>query len=331
MGRSNGDRCKIYWATDYGEHAIGNAYGYRVHNNTLREYVRMIADLREDAPNALLITAPEFYKRIEGKVNFLFTMFEGTTLPDIYVKAIKQADYLIAPSTWVKERFDQYFAPAIKSFVVNHGVEGVFSYKKRHYPTDRPFRYLWMGAPNPRKGWEEIVVVWDRVGFKHNPTVELYLKTTRVEGLQRKGNVILDGRNLTKRQLAALYHKAHCFVFPTRGEGFGLTLAEAMRTGLPCIATDYSGVRDFFDSTVGYPIGYKMGEGEMTFIGTKLKARTQIAFPDIVQLVEAMAEVRKNYDEALKRGKRASARIRTRFTWPLAAKRLVDVIKEYGR
>ena len=41
--------------------------------------------------------------------------------------------------------------------------------------------------------------------------------------------------------LVQMYHHAHAFCFPSMGEGFGLTLAEAMATGLPVIVPRMGG------------------------------------------------------------------------------------------
>lgn len=327
--KNTSNRFKIHWATWIPEEkTIGNAFGYAVHNNTLRKYVEKIADITPEAEDVLFIVAPEFFKgKVLGKRNWLFTMFEAETMPEEWVVNIQRADFLITPSTWVRDLFSKWFDKE-KIFVVSHGVEPVFAYKKRKIPHNKPFRFLWVGAPNPRKGWEEVIAIWEKTDFAKLPGVELYLKTTKYPKVSRRGNVILDGRKLSTKDLIRLYHSAHCFIFPTRGEGFGLTLAEAMRTGLPCIATEYSGVTDFFDETVGYPVSHFLDEVDIIDqTGEKVQSVTG-AFPKVEEIVERMIEVVGDYRTALKKGERASKRIRSKFTWPLAAQRLVNIMQE---
>jgi glycosyltransferase involved in cell wall biosynthesis len=45
--------------------------------------------------------------------------------------------------------------------------------------------------------------------------------------------------------LVALMQSCHAFVLPTRGEGWGLPILEAMACELPCIVTGYSGLTEF--------------------------------------------------------------------------------------
>jgi glycosyltransferase involved in cell wall biosynthesis len=328
---SEEERLKIWWVTASNESNIGNVYGYRTHNETLRKYVERIAELTHEADDALMITVPEFYdEKIPGKVNWLFTMFEGLELPEIYKKNIQKADFLITPSTWVRDTFANYFDPK-RIFVVSHGVESDFTYKKRK--VKRRFRYLWVGAPNPRKGWQELAYLWDKVGMKYEPTMELYLKTTGLKQkapIEQRLNVILDNRDLSKADLVKLYHSAHCFVFPTRGEGFGLTLAEAMRTGMPCIATNFSGVTDFFDESVGYPTQFKIAPGDVSSPVLGPLGKIDVAYSDVEDLFNKMIWVKEHYKKAREKGKAASIRIARDFTWDLSARKLVDIIRTYG-
>ena len=46
------------------------------------------------------------------------------------------------------------------------------------------------------------------------------------------------------REVEQILSKSHIFVLPSRWEGFPLTILEAMRAGLPVVASDVGGVRE---------------------------------------------------------------------------------------
>lgn len=78
--------------------------------------------------------------------------------------------------------------------------------------------------------------------------------------LDRCRNVVLITEMLSSHDLYRLINVADCYVSPHRSEGFGLTLAEAMRLGKPVISTDYSGTRDFVLDGIALPLNYQLVE-----------------------------------------------------------------------
>jgi len=55
-----------------------------------------------------------------------------------------------------------------------------------------------------------------------------------------------------KEELARLYREAAALLFPTRYEGFGLPVAEAMASGTPVVATPDAAVREVGGDAVAY-------------------------------------------------------------------------------
>ena len=112
------------------------------------------------------------------------------------------------------------------------------------------------------------------------------------------------------------------YVLPSRGEGFGLTGLEALATGLPLIATNWSGPTEYMDPDDSFPLGYRMADAG----GTRLQNSRDFgewAEPDLGHLRELMRYLYEHREEGTAAGRRASARVHRDWTWSRVAKQLV--------
>lgn len=71
-------------------------------------------------------------------------------------------------------------------------------------------------------------------------------------------NIRVIEHTMRRSELLQLYGDCDCLISLHRSEGFGLALAESMLSGIPVLATDWSGTTDFINSTTGYPVPYRL-------------------------------------------------------------------------
>lgn len=126
-------------------------------------------------------------------------------------------------------------------------------------------------------------------------------------------NVVLIDRQMDDDEIKNLIRCADCFVSLHRSEGFGRGLAEAMYLGKPVIGTAYSGNMDFMTEENSLLIPYSLTPlqaGDYPFWSGQVWAE-----PDLDSAVAAMISLidRPGYGIAL--GKRASADLRSNFSY----------------
>ena len=315
----------------------GNRFGYISASVNLAQALEATGVTLDDgARTAVHFCHPVDYRPIQGKRNVLFTMAEGQPLMPEFRAAFERADAVMAPSRFVKRLFRKALG-STPCCVSRLGFDPyAFRFVERSWNPSEPFLFLWVGASSARKGWDRIISAWGRV-FADADWAGLILKTTdpRDEGraiadaiAQRTGvqNVVFDSRRYSREELAALYAKAHCFVFPSHGEGFGLTALEAMATGLPVIAIDYGGTRDFLDTHTAYFAAHTLGV-EYDCDRRPLHA----AYADIPDLARCMVKVAKEYPAALRKGAAGAMRAISGFTWEHAACELLSNLERLDR
>ena len=263
--------------------------------------------------------------------------WEFGSIPAQWVDAINQnVDELWVPSTFVRDCYVRDGVHADKVFVVPNGVSEVFfeEVPPLQLPTQKQFRFLFVGGTIPRKGIDILLDGYTRT-FTRDDDVALVIKDFGTNTFYRRQNfvepirwyqkqpdapeiVYLD-EELDDRQMNALYRACHALVHPYRGEGFGLPIAEAMACGLPVIVTGFGAAMDFCDAERAWLIPAEVEYFPDNLIGeTETVSHPFWARPQRDAMESLMEQVYRNYSQARERAESASRWVRENLTWARA-------------
>jgi glycosyltransferase involved in cell wall biosynthesis len=199
---------------------------------------------------SLVYSYPTNLKWAHAKKKVCYTMFETDKIPGSWIPLLNAYDLVLVPTHWGKDVFEKCgVTTPIK--VVNLGYnDKVFTYFER--PEREIFTFLNYEAFTIRKGWHELFKAW-QIAFTEDEPVRMIFKTIastldkRIPYMGEYKNIEVINEAYTQEQLFDLLKQADCFVYPSRGEGFGIPPLEAMATGIPCIAPNAHGVSEYFN------------------------------------------------------------------------------------
>lgn len=133
--------------------------------------------------------------------------------------------------------------------------------------------------------------------------------------------------HVPQSDLPGLYKAADAFVLPSRGEGWGRPIVEAMAMALPVIATNWSGPTEYLTEENGYPLPVdrmsRVVEGP--FEGHFW------AEPSVERLRVLMRHVASNPGEGRRKGRRARQDMIGRFSPEIVAGLVADQVLKIWR
>ena len=296
-----------------------------------------IATSQADDINICFVAA-NIHEHFRGR-NIQWVVFESTRIPATIQPAIQGADQVWVPSAWGHSVLTAHGIHADRIRIVPEGVDGTrfHAHGRRPRSTARPFRFLTVGKYEQRKNIDLTIEAFAQV-YANQAQAELVIKSNYFTNHREKhselqgkisdlglDNVTLLWDEMTETQLADLYRACDVFVLPTRAEGWGLPLIEAVAAGLPIITTMYSGHMEFlqhvYDSVL--PVSHVMTQIDCpeycSYYPDSMNDWGVWAQPDLNSLVVCMQQSLQQEQELYDRAQRNSKIIRERFSWSQSA------------
>ncbi len=203
-----------------------------------------------------------------GRLVVIFP-WELGALPRDWIEPLRTVpDEIWAPSTYVRDCLVVNGIDPEQIAVVPHGVNPLLFNRRAPafaLPTDKTFRFLFVGGTLPRKGADLVLEAYTRL-FGPDDDVCLVVKDAgvgsfyrgqgvgdRIKALEADSaapDVLYIPEDLATEAMPLVYRACQSLVAPYRAEGFALPILEAMACGLAVIATGHGACLDYCDDTV---------------------------------------------------------------------------------
>lgn len=240
----------------------------------------------------------------------VFTMWEATVLPESFRESLHEFETIIVPSQQNAELFGRYHDN------IRYVPLGVDPERWHYVPRTPPgvfFDFL-IGGSGERKGTDLAYRAFVKVfgGYKagDGPQPRLILKSPRGDqGYPHHPYITVVGGKLPDEDEVSLYASAHCYLQPSRGEGFGLQPLQAIAQGMPTILTDAHGHESF--AHLGLGISAELAQSGYFIYGDA----GEWWEPSFDELCERMEWVFHNYDQACANAAESATTVAEEFTW----------------
>ena len=265
-----------------------------------------------------------------AKYSVSFMFWESTIVPPHIVNDINSFDEFWTCSKWAKEVFIKN-GVVIPIHVFDLGFDpSVFKIKNNFERGDSPFTYLNVGSEHIRKNTQLLINAFlklhdgdmnYRLILKINGAPFARVSNDSGVGCYDHPQIQVIDYPLEYEDMAALYHSADCFIYPTTGEGWGLSPFTAIACGIPTICTNVSACQEYAHLSV--PLDCEL-------VQTKFGERYdygKIGWPSLDDLCEKMLYVENNHKEVIDKTHEGAVYLQENYTWDKTIGKIVKRIK----
>ena len=292
---------------------------FEIYNNFPKSYPRSyeLDILKAEIKTAYIAWEESAFPRnLAKEIN---ANLHGLMVPSDHVKRVMRNSGVSIPIVNVGEGLNQH--------LVNPA-----PYKLK---TKKRFKFLHISSGIPRKGMDILIKAYVEE-FKNGEDVSLIVKTYHNEENQIPSLVskydkpknaeveVIYNLDLTDGQIADLFEQADAVVIPSRAEGFGLPIAEAMLKKKPLITTGYGGQMDFASEDNAFLLDFDI-----------VKADSQLNIPGSTWAEPSIADLRAKLRYLYENAEKAEVKEKlnkayltaTQLTWENTANRVVQFLE----
>lgn len=330
---------KISWFTPSNVDENGELWYSQGYSNAALQTIKALQEKsigvfynRKDIPFHVNFCQPVYYQ-LERSYTVGYTPWESTKVPDTWRVPMSECDEIWATSEFVKSVYEKNSIHH-NIHVIPHGISPDFEIYERELTSK--FNFLHVGGESNRKNAQLVVDAFLEL-YDGQEEYQLVLKYNRfcdadayVDGkivpAHKHPQIIAIPNPLDTYEMVQLYHKCHCLVYPTSGEGFGMIPFEAIATGMPSIVTNLTGTADFAKMSI--PLEAEWGEAPLQSHLYGCDAG-EWAIPNYDSLVDLMENVVDEYD-MFKRYTLNSARIlHSERSWSATADKIIERLERF--
>lgn len=267
---------------------------------------------------------------VSGSFRVASTVWETSRIPEQELAHLEGIDQVWIPSQWGRSVLVDNGIDSDRIRVIPEGVDTARFFPAPHDTSctdSRPFRFLCVGKWEQRKGIDILLRAWCQAFLPHenvelalhchNPHLPNFQLEKALDALKLPPHApILPSHPCHDHRMGDVYRNSDAFVLPTRGEGWGLPVIEAMACGLPVVVTNYSAPLEYANSTNAFLIDVE----QMVPVNDHhhFDADTDFgkwAQPDREHLAQLLRYVYENREEASHRGQQAARDASENWTW----------------
>ena len=247
-----------------------------------------------------------------------YCMWESTLVPKNFVEEINK--FVTLQYVPCQQNVESFLESGVRVpiKVLHHGVDAE-QFPLLSRTTSETFTFGSFGDFSPRKGIDVLLRAFQDE-FSSTEPVRLLMKSTSPAAAYNVNDprITFISGFMNQEALLKFLQEMDVFVLPSRGEGFGLCGLEAMSTGLPLIATNWSGPSEYLHPDDSFPLDYRLVDAQ-GIESNRVRYFGQWAEPDYEHLRTIMRWLYEHPQEAALAGQKAAERVHAKWTWERVA------------